>query len=446
MKITEEAMLAETIVLASLLNYGNQFLRYGIELHPKIWSVPAHQVLFQAMRQQYAEHGQIDLVGLRHTLTEKGVDLSVINNLPPGISHQSLDIYIKIIRDFYQKSSFVKLGYELIEAGNKDDVWAAQLDIMVQDAMRSQSEVLSYNKTKRIGDVISDAMAQKLRSGTIPWFSQRLQSCLGHIKNGEITIVGGRPGMGTQAFCINQVLHTALDGNTSVLYISLKTPAWQLVLEMAALTLGKKVSEVSQEDMTDTNTESGKVIEALNNAPLHLIDDPTLNINELIQLMRYHYVYNQVKFIVIEDIQHLFLPKQYKSRDRELTIICHELKALAKEFNIPIFCSSQISRLPEKRGGFNFPMLSDLRDSGSIEEIAATVLMLYRPECYGRTEFEDGTSTFRQMEVHVAKNTDGSLQTVRLMYNPPYLFIGDEIISHSYYIPTSRQNEFDDLF
>lgn len=444
MKITEEAIQAEKVLLASMLNYSNQFVRYGGELHPAIWNVAEHQILFQLMRQQYVDHGQIDLLGLRHMLTEKKIDLSLINDLPQGISQQSLDIYLNIIRETYQRRAYAQLAQELANTVIADNSDTGQLYELVQQTLKQQSEVLSYNKTKRIGDIISEAIHQKLRSGTIEWFSQKLQSVVGHIKNGELSVIGGRPGMGTQALCINQALYTALHHNIPVLYISLKTPAWQLVLEMAALRMDREVSGITQDDLTDTSTQTNEVIKELNNAPLHIVDDPTLHVYDLIQLMRYHFTNNQVKLFVIDDIQSLFLPTQYKSRDRELTIICHALKTLAKELNVPILCTSQVARYAEKRGGSITPILSDLRDSGSIEEVAATVLMLCRPAYYGRMEFEDGTSTHTALEVNVAKNSDGEQKTIRLLYLPSCRYVGDEFTDPGYQVPPSRQHEFDE--
>ncbi len=159
-------------------------------------------------------------------------------------------------------------------------------------------------------------------------------------------------------------------------------------------------------------------VKALETAPLFIDDTPSLSIFDLRAKARRLASQHNIKMIIIDYLQLMTAGGTQKggNREQEISTISRNLKALAKELNVPVIALSQLSRAVETRGGSKRPILSDLRESGAIEQDADMVLFLYRPEYYGLTEDEEGNSTAGIAEVIIAKHRNGELATVPLKF------------------------------
>jgi len=158
-------------------------------------------------------------------------------------------------------------------------------------------------------------------------------------------------------------------------------------------------------------------IKRLSDAPLFIDDTPALSIFELRAKCRRLKAQHDIQMVIIDYLQLMTAGGDNKgNREQEISAISRSIKSIAKELNVPILALSQLSRSVETRGGDKKPILSDLRESGAIEQDADMVLFIYRPEYYGLTEDEEGNSTVGTGEIIIAKHRNGGLETVRLRF------------------------------
>jgi replicative DNA helicase len=176
-----------------------------------------------------------------------------------------------------------------------------------------------------------------------------------------------------------------------------------------------KRGTLAEHEWQQLNTKVARLSEA----PIFIDDTPALSVFELRSKCRRLKEQNNIELIVIDYLQLMRgddTNNKNGNREQEVSYISRSLKALAKELDVPVIALAQLSRASEKRGATAIPMLSDLRESGSIEQDADMVMFIYRPEYYGITEFEDGSSTHGVAELHIAKHRNGSLDQVRLRF------------------------------
>lgn len=232
---------------------------------------------------------------------------------------------------------------------------------------------------------------------------------------GELVIIGARPGMGKTQFVVNMCNNIALSGK-SVAYISLELSNF-----LAANRFIGNLSKVSSQhllkgDLNEQDESNVKAaVQKLDSLPVYIIDQYNSSIFSIIENCHNLVREQKVEAIFIDYFQLMSAPFKRYNREAELAFISRELKKLAKELNVAIIATSQLSRNVESRpGGSKRPMLSDLRESGAIEQDADKVIFLYRPEYYGIEVDENNEPTRNVMEVIVAKNKSGGLETIKL--------------------------------
>ena len=228
----------------------------------------------------------------------------------------------------------------------------------------------------------------------------------------NLIILAARPGMGKTSKALNEFVNIGKLGR-KVAFFSLEMSAEQLFMRMVA-----QVSDVSLERMTQ-GTYSEDEFFLMNNAKDQLNSD---NFNIIDDCLSISDIVSKIKILCAQGVEMVFIDYlqlikgESKSKTEEITGISQGLKQCAKKNNIPILALSQLSRAVETRGGDKIPNLSDLRDSGAIEQDADIVAFLYRPEYYGLTEDENGNSTVGQARYIVAKNRHGRLETIFLRF------------------------------
>jgi replicative DNA helicase len=237
----------------------------------------------------------------------------------------------------------------------------------------------------------------------------------------DLIVIAGRPSVGKTAFAINLILNTALNFTkpTAVGFFSLEMDCTKIMQRFLSATSEITFEKISRGKLEDHEMKQlyKKGIEILSNAPI-MIDDSALNIQELKAKCRKLKEDSNVGLIVIDYLQLMFgLDQNNINREQDISLITRELKALAKELRIPIIALSQLSREVEKRReGNRMPQLSDLRDSGAIEQDADMVIFLYNPEYYDINQNEMGQSNHGETHIKIAKNRNGSLDTIKLKF------------------------------
>lgn len=274
----------------------------------------------------------------------------------------------------------------------------------------------------------------------------------------DLVIIAARPGMGKTAFILSALRNAAIDYKIPVAIFSLEMGALQLVNRLVSAEAELSGEKIKQGKLMDHEWEQllHKTAE-LSNAPIYVDDTPALSIFELRAKCRRLKAKHNIQLVVIDYLQ-LMSGDTSKggggNREQEIASISRALKSIAKELDIAVIALSQLSRAVETRGGSKRPQLSDLRESGSIEQDADLVLFLYRPEYYGLTEDESGNPTQGLAEVIIAKHRNGALDNVHLQFMGQYTKFIDCGISSSATQPeqvttvirSSKANELNESF
>jgi replicative DNA helicase len=244
----------------------------------------------------------------------------------------------------------------------------------------------------------------------IPTGFQYLDEDFGGLSLGELVVIGGRPAMGKSQFVIN--LASNICDKEPILFFSFDLTPTTLTSRILSNRTGIAVSKLIRNQLIESDVNLIKMAaNQLKNSKLLVSDIGVANINETIDIIKEHVELYQTKIVVIDYLQLLGMGKYNSGREAEIGHICRVLKMCAKELNICIVLLSQLSRAVEVRGSSKKPQLSDLRDSGSIEQIADKVWLLYRPEYYMIDELDDDdfTSTDCIVILIVAKNKNGKI-------------------------------------
>jgi replicative DNA helicase len=235
----------------------------------------------------------------------------------------------------------------------------------------------------------------------------------------ELIIVAARPSMGKTAFCLNVATQAAVDG-FGVAVFSLEMSKEALVQRMLCAEARVDSQAVRRGSLRDPDfTRLARAAGILQSCPVWIDDSPALTLLEMRSKARRLKVENDVRLIVVDYLQLMRSPEYSENRVQEISDISRSLKGLARELKIPVIALSQLSRASEQRGGERRPILSDLRDSGAIEQDADVVLFIHRPEMYQKEDSE-GNSLEGIAEVIVGKHRNGPTGTVNLYFHKQF--------------------------
>lgn len=236
---------------------------------------------------------------------------------------------------------------------------------------------------------------------------------------GEFIIIGARPGMGKTKF----LNYLALEGAKKfpILYFALDSGKEHLMMNLLSSLSDVEYKYFKNNSLSESQWKRIERVKAdIENLPIYISDEVIKSMYAFRILCEKYIVEKDVKAIYIDFLQLLGSDRYRYQRDLELGYISRELKNLAREKNICVIATSQLSRSCESRGGDKKPILSDLRESGSFEQDADKILLLYRAEYYGFQEDENGISTKNIMEIHVAKNRNGYVGNTSIKHNLPF--------------------------
>jgi replicative DNA helicase len=247
---------------------------------------------------------------------------------------------------------------------------------------------------------------------------------LDNVTNGwqksDLVILAGRPGMGKTSAVVSMAIHPAVFQDIPVAIFSLEMSSEQLVSRMQSSFSEVNVSKIVKKQLTeDEIIQIERKTENLRDAPIYIDDTPNISILELKGKVRKLVKENNVQLVVIDYLQLMRSGLKTQSRELEISEISRGLKSLAKELSIPVIALSQLSRSVEQRGGDKKPLLSDLRESGAIEQDADMVLFCYRPEYYEIENYEVGNQSFETKGLFmllISKHRNGELGEIPLRF------------------------------
>lgn len=253
-------------------------------------------------------------------------------------------------------------------------------------------------------------------SGVATGFTD-LDRITGGFQRSDMIVLAARPGMGKTAFVLTMARNVSVEFNIPIAVFSLEMSAVQLVQRLISaeteISSDKfRKGTLKPHEYTQLHERIGKLSEA----PLYIDDTPALSVFELRAKCRRLKSTAGIEMVVIDYLQLMTAGSTSGNREQEISTISRSIKSIAKELDIPIIALSQLSRMVETRGGDKRPILSDLRESGAIEQDADMVAFIYRAEYYGLTEHPDGIDTNGLGELIIAKHRNGALGTVKLRF------------------------------
>ncbi|CAK0771719.1 Replicative DNA helicase [Gammaproteobacteria bacterium] len=343
-------------------------------------------------------------------------------------SSANIEMHARILVEYELKRKLIVRSITFQESLFNENSDVFELIGSEIQAMFELTNFKSSNQTKHIGDVHSSSIIQMrevidsgLPSG-IPSGIDYLDKLTNGWQKTDLIILAARPSMGKTAEALQFIKHPALNLKKPVALFSLEMSSKQIMGRLQASESHINVSKIttSNVDMNELNAIARDCIK-LSEAPIYIDDTPALSLFEFRKKAKRLVIDMKVELIVIDYLQLMTVDGGKGNREQEISLISRGIKQTAKELNIPIIALSQLSRSVETRGGDKKPMLSDLRESGAIEQDADMVIFLYRPEYYGMTDnyqYHSHSLESRNLLINIiAKNRNGALGEIPSKFN-----------------------------
>ena len=436
-KIPPQATDLEEAVLGALMLERDALTDVIDILKVESFYKEAHQRIYGAITQLFANSEPIDLLTVKNQLVTTGElemagGIQYLAELTQRVnSAANIEFHARIVVEHSLKRQLITVSSEIQKMAYEDttDVFML-LDKIEQELFRISEANIRKNYAD-MGQIMRMALIelemkkdQKEGLTGVPTGFTALDRVTSGFQKTELIIIAARPGMGKTAMILSACRNAAVDHGQAVAFFSLEMSSIQLVNRLisaeAELESDKlRKGNLLPHEWAQLHAKIGK----LTNAPIFIDDTPALSILELRAKSRRLKAQHDVQMIVIDYLQLMSGDSGGKgigNREQEIANISRSLKQLAKELNVPVVALSQLSRAVETRGGDKRPQLSDLRESGSIEQDADMVMFIYRPDYYGITQDEAGNSVAGIGELIIAKNRAGSLDTVQLRFIGKY--------------------------
>ncbi|RXI39043.1 replicative DNA helicase [Malaciobacter mytili] len=434
----------ERAVLSSILFNPDEIEEIISILKPKDFYLPAHQKIFEVMMNLYKDDMPIDEEFIRRKVSSKDVDDSIIIEILSANPITNTMAYVREIKDGSIKRELASLATTIKKVSIEEDIPANEALDTIQGELYKISTDSATSELKDMNIITTDTlsyikkmkeMGNKHLIGETTGFFDLDKRTTG-FNAGDLVIIAARPAMGKTALVLNMALAN-VEANKGVIFFSLEMPAEQLMLRMLAAKTSIPLQNLRKGDMDDEQWSNlSKAIEDLNKKRLFVDDGGSVNINQLRARVRKlaQNDDNNISLVVIDYLQ-LMQGIGNKDRHQEVSDISRGLKMLAREMKIPIIALSQLNRglenRPDKR-----PMLSDLRESGAIEQDADIIMFVYRDDVYKEREEarkekeakdkgEEYKSTFvnkpvEEAEIIIGKQRNGPIGTVKLDFHKQY--------------------------
>lgn len=434
-----QAVEVEESVLGSMLIENDAAIIALERLFADDFYSPKTRMIFEAISNLYEGDNPIDILTVESELRDKNqLDTvggpSYLSHLTRSVSSAAnIEYYIQIIKEKSVKRKLINSCTEIITKSYDNLIDPYDLLDQAEKRVFDLSLEHSQNSSVPVGDLVKETL-QRLEnlSGKnssitgVPTGFQQLDSFTSGWQPGDMIIIAARPSMGKTAFTLsiarNAALHPDEEMRTGVAVFSLEMSNQSLVQRL--LTMEARIDAQAARTGRLSSEDFGLLINAagrLHKAPIFVDDTAGLSIMELRTKCRRLVKEHNIGMIVIDYLQLMSGgPGFERNREQEIAYISRGLKALAKELDVPVIALSQLSRAVEQRTGHKRPQLSDLRESGSIEQDADVVCFLYRPEYYGFTSDDDGRSTAGLAEVIVGKQRNGPVGSAFLHFVKDY--------------------------
>ncbi|KAF2517585.1 MULTISPECIES: replicative DNA helicase [Flavobacterium] len=403
-------------------------------LQPDAFYKDAHKHIFEAILQLFTETQPIDLLTVSTQLKKNGKldvaggDFYLIQLTQKIASSAHIEFHSRIILQKFIQRSLIRISSEIIEESYDEttdvfdllDKAESKLYEVTQGNIKRSSETaqsLVLQAKKRIEEIAGKEGLSGIATGF-----EKLDEVTSGWQPSDLIIIAARPGMGKTAFVLSMARNVSIQFGHAVAVFSLEMASVQLITRLISSETGLSSEKLRTGKLEKHEWEQlSTKVKDLEKAPLFIDDTPSLSIFDLRAKCRRLASQHNIKLIIIDYLQLMTAGGNGKgggNREQEISTISRNLKALAKELNVPVIALSQLSRAVETRGSSKRPLLSDLRESGAIEQDADIVSFIYRPEYYKIEEWDDdeASPTTGQAEFIIAKHRNGGLENIRLKF------------------------------
>lgn len=423
-RIPPHSVESEQSILGSILLDKDAIITVTETIQPEDFYKEAHKIIYECMLKLNSKNEPIDLI----TLTEELKKQDALENIG-GISYitslstivpttTNVKYYADIVKEKSVLRKLIKVSNDILNLGYDKSVKVEDILEQAEKKIFDISQEKSSEDFKSINSVLMDAydMIEKLYTNKeditgITTGFEDLNKKINGLQRTDLILVAARPAMGKTAFSLNLVQNAALKGNASVAVFSLEMSKEQLVQRMLSAQSNVELKKIKTGNLDENDWP--RIIDAmsvLSNANIFIDDTPGIKMSELRSKCRKLKIEKGLDFILIDYLQLMEGEGNNESRQQEISKISRSLKIIAKELNCPVVALSQLSRAPEQRSDHR-PMLSDLRESGAIEQDADIVMFLYRDEYYHPDSERKNIG-----EVLIAKNRHGETGSVELVW------------------------------
>lgn len=419
----------EKTVLGTILAYDGLYAKMKTKLSINLFTDPIHQIIFENIDNLWQKGKPIDMVLLSKEfgkIGKKELDKYCINLVLQTGSSAHIEYYIMLLVENYIKRDFVNKftiltnmakqeGQDIFDL--RDTAFKFFDNLFIDKFIENNKETIPF-------PALIDQVEQKFKNINsegitgIPSSLNIINRLMGGWQKSDLTIIAGRPGMGKTAFMVQQIVDIAKQ-NIPVGVFSLEMSAEQIAGRVLTNFTNIPNSSILRKGLKEDEAQRyWNLKDELIKLNIHIDDTAGISIQDLRMKAKMMKLKYNIKILFVDYLQ-LATCKDMKSREQEISKISQGLKNIAKELDMPVIALSQLSRKVEERADKR-PMLSDLRDSGAIEQDADEVIFLYRPEYYGIQTWEsyyNEEPTKNEVEIIVSKNRQGGLDTKRYKVN-----------------------------
>ncbi|AER40748.1 MAG: replicative DNA helicase [Flavobacteriales bacterium] len=442
-KIPPQALDLEEAIIGSMMIDKKGLDEIIDILFPEVFYKIEHQEIFRSIQKLYHNSKPVDLYTVSNQLRKDeklefiGSELYLIELTQKVISSAHIEYHSRIVQQKFLLRRLISISSEIIENcyDESTDVFEL-LDKAESKLFEINQKYLKEKKYETTQSLIMKAIdrIKKVESNKEGWSGiysgfYKMDKITYGWQNSDLIILASRPGMGKTTFMLSMVRNIVIEQKIPVVIFSLEMSSIQLITRLIASETGISSEKLKKASLS--NLDWKRIFhktKKLKEAPLFIDDTPALSIFSLRAKCRRLISKHGIKLVLIDYMQLMGISdsgynNKSRNREQEISIISRSLKSIAKELDIPIIALSQLSRAVETRGGSRRPLLSDLRESGAIEQDADIVLFIYRPEYYGfhTWDTEEKDSCIGQAEIIIAKHRNGGLGKVRLR------FISDQV-------------------
>ena len=440
-KLQPQAIELEEAVLGALM-IDNESLSDTIDsLQPEYFYKPDNQKIFEAIINLFNSSKPVDILTVSEELKRMG-DLEAvggmlyISQLTNNVSSSSnTEFHARIIAEKFIKRSLISISNNIIGDAFNDTIDIFDLLNTAEEKLFNVTEGTLRKSYDKMSILIKGALdnIEVLRQkedglSGVPSGFTKLDRVTSGWQKSDLVIIAARPGMGKTAFALSMARNIAINHNKAIGFFSLEMSSEQLVSRLIASEAELSASKLRRGDLKDYEmVQLHEKIKQLSDAQIYIDDTPALTVFELRAKARRLVKNHNVEIIIIDYLQLMSAGGNAGNREQEISTISRSLKGIAKELKIPVIALSQVNRGVESRTGTGSkrPMLSDLRESGAIEQDADIVTFIYRPEYYKIYEWDNGDDSRSQAEIIIAKHRNGALENVRLKFTAEFAKFSD---------------------